>query len=126
MSTRTQLLSAIAICLLSCSAAFGADSSVPVEQNAVISHQIGRLEEKVDELKKTNSAPFWIALGALIVSGLSVVVSFWNGQRALRQKANEEQAKVLQDRLYPFTTPSNSSRLSGHHRSHQTRQLSAF
>ncbi len=105
MSIRTQLLLAVAISLLSCSAAFSADTPRPADQSATLAHQIGRLEEKVDELKRANSAPFWIALGALVVSGLSVFVNYRNGQRALTQKAPEEQAKVLQDRLDRFYGP---------------------
>jgi len=92
-------------CVLCCSAAYGGDAPLHPDQGTTISHQIGRLEEKVDELKKAGSTPFWIALGALVVSGLSVLVSYWNGQRTLKHKSNDEQAKVLQDRLDRFYGP---------------------
>lgn len=107
MSTRVRNLIAATTVILCCPAAFGGDAPLPADQGTSISHQIGRLEEKVDELKKSSgsSTPIWIALAALLVSGLSVIVAYVNGRRTLTQKANEEQAKVLQDRLDRFYGP---------------------
>jgi hypothetical protein len=93
--------------LLHCPLAHGEDAPALTPQADAISQQIGRLEEKINELsqKPTSTTPFWIALAALVISGLSVFVSYLNGRKALTQKANEERAKVIQDRLDRFYGP---------------------
>jgi hypothetical protein len=93
--------------LLHCPAVHGEVAPAPTTQADAISHQIGRLEEKINELsqKSTSTTSLWIALAALVISGLSVLVSYLNGRKALTQKANDEQAKVIQDRLDRFYGP---------------------